>query len=102
MQSPCGSSSVGWGRSTGIDCSVSSTNFISVRLAPATARPIGTPRPSVWSDRLVPLLARSVGLGPVLFPPERGFGQHPVQRLPVPLDAHLRIIRLQARDPELA
>src|SRR5437879_901496 len=102
MHSPCSSSAVGCGRSTGIDASVCSTSFISVRLAPATARPMGTPRPSVWSDRLVPLLPRSVGLGPVIFPPERRLGHHPIQRLPLPVDADLGIVLPQPRGPELA
>lgn len=37
--------------------------------------------------RLVPFLARSVGLGPVFSPPERGLGHGPVHAQPLPVDA---------------
>jgi hypothetical protein len=54
------------------------------------------PLPSVNKLRLVPPLARSVGFGPVFFPPERGFGHCPVHALPTPVDA-LQVIVLQKR-----
>src|SRR5436190_24187193 len=98
----CGRSGEGWGRSTGMLARVASTSFMSLRLAPAAASPIGTPRPSVKSERLAPLLPRSVGLGPVLFPPERGFRHRPVHRLPLPVDPDLQVVLDQARPPELA
>ena len=69
------------------------TNFISCRLAPSTASPMGTPWPSVNRLRLTPLLARSVGFGPVFFPPERRLGHRAVHAQPVPVDA-LQLIKL--------
>ena len=83
---PCGCSSVGSGRSTTILSMVVRTSFMSFRLAPATAKPIGTPWPSVSRLRLTPSLPRSVGLGPVFFPAQRGFGHGPVHAQPVPVD----------------
>ena len=50
------------------------TSFMSCRLAPSTPPARGIPRPSVSRLRLVPLLPRSVGLGPVPFSPQRSFG----------------------------
>src|SRR5690349_7504300 len=66
--------------------SVARTNFMSCRLAPSTARPIGTPAPSVNTERLTPPLLRSVGFGPVFFPPKRRFGHRPIHTQPVPVD----------------
>ena len=40
-----------------------------IPICPATARPIGTPLPSVRTLRLVPILPRSVGVLPTFFPP---------------------------------
>src|SRR5215211_7900022 len=44
---------------------VARVSLKSLRLAPATTRPSGTPRPSVSRLRFVPRLPRSVGLRPV-------------------------------------
>src|SRR5713101_6884267 len=54
-------------------------------LAPSMARPTGTPLASTRILRLVPSLARSVGLGPVFFPAERSLCPRSVhgRRLPV-------------------
>jgi hypothetical protein len=49
----------------------------------------------------VPFLARSVGLGPVFPPTQRGFGHRPVHRLPPPFDHVERVIFFQRRFPEL-
>src|SRR5215210_336085 len=72
---------------------VSLTNFRSGRLAPATTRPTGTPCPSVSRLRLTPLLARSVGLGPVFFPPEGGLRHCSVHTQPLPVDP-LQLVKL--------
>ena len=53
-QRPCGCSSVGAGRSIGIDSSVGRARRWSLRLAPSSAIPTGTPLPSVRSDRFAP------------------------------------------------
>jgi len=66
---PCGRSSVGAGRSTTMLAIVARTSFMSWRLAPAIAATMGTPCPSVSTDRLTPAFPQSVGLGPVVFPP---------------------------------
>src|SRR5258708_27681197 len=65
---------------------VGRTSFISWRLAPSIVRPMGTPCPSVSRLRFTPLLPRSVGLGPVFFPAQWGFGDRPIHRKPVPVD----------------
>src|SRR5579859_6653702 len=96
---PCGSSGVDSGRSTGMLANVASTIFMSLRLAPSTARPTGTPRPSTSWLRLTPFLARSVGFLPVFFPPEGCLGHAPVHRQPVPIDAFEAVIFQQARLP---
>ena len=64
---PLGCSAVGSGRGTTTLSRVSRVSFMSCRLAPATAKPTGTPCPSVSRLRLTPALPRSVGLGPVFF-----------------------------------
>ena len=51
------------------------------------------PWPSVNRLRLTPPLARSVGFGPVFFPPERRLGHRPVHAQPVPRDA-LQLVKL--------
>src|SRR5215472_16434993 len=66
---------------------VSSTIFMSGRLAPSTASPIGMPWPSTSRLRLVPFLARSVGFLPVFFPPEGRLGHAPVHAQPLPVNA---------------
>src|SRR4051812_22939516 len=79
---------------------VVSTSAMSGRLAPATSNPIGTPPPSAKRDRLVPILARSVGFLPVFFPPEGGLRHGPVEALPRPLDAEHAVVLVQAPRPE--
>src|SRR5438034_8193267 len=66
------------------------------------ATPRGTPAPSVSRLRFVPLLARSVGLGPVFSPTQRRFGHRAVECLPVPLDAVQLLVGQQAACPEFA
>src|SRR5437868_14630623 len=97
----CGSSTLGTGRSTGILSRVGSTSFMSGRLAPATTPPIGMPWPSVSRLRLVPALARSVGLGPVFFPAQGRFGHHAVQGLPLPFNADPLVKFQQPSPPEI-
>src|SRR5689334_17486539 len=97
---PWGCCAVGTGCPMGILVNVSSTSLKSTRFAPATATPTGIPCASVRRLRFVPLFARSVGLGPVLFPPQRGFGYGAVHRLPTPVDPLGFVIRLQAQGPE--
>jgi hypothetical protein len=58
------------------------------------------PLPSVNKLRLVPPLARSVGFGPVFFPPERGFGHRSVHALPTPVDAFQVIVFEQRHRPK--
>src|SRR5262245_49298273 len=53
--------------------------------APVIVMAIGTPPPSVRMWRLVPDFARSVGLGPVFSPSQRGLVERRVGRLPRPL-----------------
>ena len=72
---------------------VSFPHFRSGRLAPATTQPTGTPWPSVSRLRLTPLLARSGGLGPVVFPPERGLRQRPGHAQPAPIQP-LQLVNL--------
>src|ERR1700712_539287 len=79
---------------------VSATNLKSTVLAAATHSPIGTPDPLVNKLRLVPLLARSVGFGPVFFPTERRFGHCAIERLPVPFDAFKFVIFFQTQFPQ--
>src|SRR5262249_49192563 len=79
---------------------VSRVSLKSFRLAPATARPIGTPLPSVSRLRLVPILPRSVGFLPTFFPPEWGFGHRPVHREPCPVNALQGVIGHQPLFPQ--
>src|SRR5680860_1070796 len=46
-------------------CRVGSSRMLSLRLAPSITQPIGIPKRSVAIDHFQPVLARSVGLGPV-------------------------------------
>src|SRR3954469_12193452 len=96
----CGCSPLGAGRSTGMLARVASTNFMSLRFAPSTTTPMGMPCPSVNRLRLVPLLARSVGLGPVFFPAERRFGHCAVHGLPLPIEADPLVKFAHAGPPE--
>src|SRR5229473_7172216 len=79
---------------------VSSTIFMSGRLAPSTASPMGMPWPSTSRLRLVPFLARSVGFLPVFFPPERCLGHAPVHAQPLPVDTLKARIFQQPRLPQ--
>src|SRR5262249_12146754 len=101
MHIPCSSSPVGSGRSTGMLSMVWRVSLKSLRLAPSTTAPTGTPRASVRMLRLTPFLPRSVGLGPVFFPPERGLAHRPVHGQPGPVDAHEVVVLQEARLPEL-
>src|SRR4051812_749064 len=76
------------------------TSAMSGRLAPPTSNPIGAPPPSVRTDRLVPILARSVGFLPVFFPPEGGLRHGPVEALPPPVDAEHVVVLVQGHLPE--
>ena len=49
----------------------------------------------------MPCLARSVGFGPVLSPPQRSLGHGSVQRLPLEIQAFVDLKLQQARPPEL-
>src|SRR5262249_1295314 len=98
--SPCGAAADGSGRSTGMLSIVSRISLWSLRLAPSTAAPIGTPAAAVRTLRLTPSWPRSVGCLPVFFPPERGLRQGPVHRLPAPLDALEPVVLGQAELPE--
>src|SRR5262245_43274554 len=82
----CCSSSSGSGRSTTMASIVDRSSLQSGTLAPAITAPSGPPWPSVTRCFLVPFFPRSVGFLPVFFPPEAGLAQHPVGRLPLPLD----------------
>src|SRR4051794_29580150 len=103
MHIPCGSSSVGSGRSTssGMLSSVASTSFMSLRLAPSTANPTGMPSPSTSRLRLAPSLPRSVGFLPVFFPPEGCFRHAPVHRQPGPVNPFPVVVGHQARLPQV-
>src|SRR5436853_904550 len=80
---------------------VSRSSLMSGRLAPSTARPSGTPRPSTSWLRLTPFLARSVGFLPVFFPPERRLGHAPVHAQPGPVQAHQVVVGHQAGLPHV-
>src|SRR6185437_2906625 len=97
----CGCWHVGSGRSTGMASSVSATSFWSGTLAPLTATPSGTPRPSTSVERLTPSLPRSVGFFPVFFPTQRRFGYRPVQALPLPADPFQIVVFAQGEFPQL-
>src|SRR4051794_18196472 len=101
MHMPCGCSGVGSGRSTGMLSSVSPTLFMSLRLAPSTASPTGTPLASTRRLRLTPFLARSVGFLPVFFPPEGRLGHAPVHTQPGPVDALQAVVLQKAGLPHL-
>src|SRR5574342_910332 len=86
---------------TGMLSIVSLANLKSLRLAASAAKPMGTPCPSHNTLRLAPCLARSVGLGPVFFPAQRGFGHRTVHGLPRPVDS-LQFVELhQSPGPQL-
>jgi len=74
--------------------SVGRVNFISCRLAPSTASPMGMPAPSHRTERLTPFLPRSVGFAPVFFPTKRSFCHGTIHALLLPVNA-MQIIVLQ-------
>ena len=51
--------------------------------------------------RLTPSLPRSVGLGPVFFPAQRGLGLGPVSAQPAPVDPFQLVVLRQTGFPEL-
>src|SRR4051812_3155708 len=81
--------------------SVASSSLKSGTLAPATAKPRGRPRASVTTERLVPSLPRSVGLGPVFSPTQGSLGHRPVGRQPLPVDPGHLVVSQQPQAPEL-
>src|SRR5215468_9512503 len=81
--------------------SVAWTIFMSLRLAPSTASPTGTPLASTSRLRLTPFLARSVGFLPVFFPPEGCLGHAPVHAQPGPVDPLQAVVFEQAGLPHL-
>src|SRR5438876_4520057 len=85
----------------GMLVNVSRTIFMSLRLAPSTARPIGMPAASTNWLRLTPCLARSVGFLPVFFPPERRLGHAAVHAHPGPVDPLHVVVGHQAYLPPL-
>src|SRR5215471_8904490 len=80
---------------------VSRTIFMSGRLAPSTASPMGMPSASTNRLRLAPFLARSVGFLPAFFPPEGCLGHAPVHAQPGPVNPHEVVVFEEARLPEL-
>src|ERR1022692_2965206 len=80
---------------------VARVSFMSLRLAPSTARPTGIPSASTNRLRLAPCLARSVGFFPVFFPPEGRLGHAPVHRQPGPVNAFPVVVGHQAGLPHL-
>src|SRR5271157_2815585 len=90
----------GRGRRTAKLLRVGSTNRLSCTLAPATASARGTPSPSVRRERLVPDLARSVGLGPVFSPTQRRLRHRSIQALPAPVDPAQRVVFPERFFPE--
>src|SRR5437868_2598878 len=79
---------------------VSLTGFWSCTLAPSTAEPIGTPRPSINTERFTPILPRSVGFFPVFFPTQRRLVHRPVQALPLPIDPFQLVVLPQGFTPQ--
>src|SRR5947209_6326990 len=79
---------------------VSANSLKSFWFAPATAKPTGTPLASTSNERLVPLLARSVGLGPVFFPRQGRLAHRPIHRKPTPVDAVEAVVLGQTCLPE--
>src|SRR5690606_28288979 len=65
---------------------------MSWRLAPSTVIETGTPCASVSRQRLVPHFARSVGLGPVPFPPQRCLRHGSIHCLPAPIEPDLFVV----------
>ena len=84
----------------GMLCKVSSSSLKSLRLAPATDRPTGTPPLSTSKESLVPVLPRSTGEGPVFFPCQGGLGRRAVHTHPFPVDAPEGVVGRQALLPK--
>src|SRR5579859_2297055 len=101
MHMPCGLRRLGFGRLMGMLSIVSRTILKSLRLAPSTARPIGTPLASVSKLRFVPSFARSVGFGPVFFPTERRLRHRAVHRHPFPINPFQFVVFPKSLSPEL-
>src|SRR4051794_29735512 len=95
------SPSSGAGRSTTTASMVSSSSLQSGTLAPAITAPSGPPSASTSTLFLVPTLPRSVGFGPVFFPPEPGLAQHPVGALPLPVHRPDLVALLDQDGPHL-
>src|SRR6187401_2923780 len=62
---------------------------------------MGTPRPSICTERLTPILPRSVGFFPVFFPAQRRLVHRPIQALPFPVDALQLVVFFQRDTPQL-
>ena len=73
----------GSGRAMGILAMVSRAILKSLRFAPSTARPTGTPPPSVSTLRLVPILP---GRGFFRLPPQGALWSWPIHREPFPVN----------------
>src|SRR5436305_1268077 len=73
----------------------------SLTLAAVTTALNGTPRSSTSKWSFIPGLARSVGLGPLSFSPQWRTHVGAVAALPLPLDAVLLFIEVQAACPDL-
>src|SRR5207302_2218168 len=67
----------------------------------AITTPSGPPSPSTTSDFLVPILPRSVGFLPTIFPPEPGLAQRRVGTLPLPIDGPQLVALLEEDGPDL-
>src|SRR5438309_11998535 len=78
-----------------------STNILkSFLFALATHKPTGRPLASTSNERLVPLLARSVGLGPVFSPRQGRLAHRPIHRKPSPVDPVEGVVLGQTGLPE--
>src|SRR5215210_1155581 len=96
-----GSAGVGAGRSTSMFWRVSQASLKSLRLAGPTTTATGTPLASVSRLRLVPLLARSTGLGPVFSPSQRSLGHRAIYGEPAPVSSTEFVVGEQPIHPEL-
>ena len=99
---PCRFFFVGFGRLIGMLLMVSLVILKSLRFAPSTATPIGTPCPSVSRLRFAPCFARSVGFGPLFFPSKGRFCHRSIHRTEAPVDALQFVVSLQASLPEFS
>lgn len=69
--------------------------------APSITHPRGSPLPSVKRLRFMPCLARSVGLGPLFFPPKRRFTHRSIHRTEAPINASQLVVAFETLLPEL-